>query len=415
MLTLSGERAALWRAWKRRDENYLAVARECRNIGIHWSNCKTLIRAQRKAGEHITVAAWAKTHAPVSDRWLDKYAEFASRWDEFQAAWRWLQTQPYTPDRRPGLHSFFDLMQSHAIGQQYARARAAVARRPAGFQNSVRKAGSATSQNAEVIDLTPTARLIEGDVVEMLQMHTGDATADVVIADVPYFIRAGDLNTTDYYLELNGMTPRLREKWDQFDDIEDYEYHAERWLTEIMRCLKRDGSAFIFGIFTNLPLIARLCQMHGHLIVGEIVWVLRNSRPVVARRRLQQSHQNILWIVRNPKDYRFNYDDCKHADHPQDYFSTRGKQMRDVWDIPAASRENRYGHPSPKPVAVYQRLLEVAGKPGGLLIDAFSGSGTGAIAAMRSGMSSISVERDPVYCDMIRRRVADELKRIPTS
>ena len=110
MLTLNGERAALWRAWKRRDVNYLAVARECRNIGIHWKNCKTLIRAKkRNAGERVTVAAWAKVHAPVSDRWLDKYAEFSDRWDEFQAAWKWLQTQPYTPDRRPGLHCFFDL------------------------------------------------------------------------------------------------------------------------------------------------------------------------------------------------------------------------------------------------------------------------------------------------------------------
>ena len=166
MLTLNGERAALWRAWKRRDENYLAVARECRNIGIHWKNCKTLIRAKRNAGEHITVAAWAKAHAPVSDRWLDKYAEFASRWDEFQAAWKWAQTQPYTPDRRPGLHTFFDLMQAHVVGQHYARARAAVARRPAGFQNSVRKAGSATSPTDTVMDLTPTARLIMGDFVE---------------------------------------------------------------------------------------------------------------------------------------------------------------------------------------------------------------------------------------------------------
>ena len=415
MLTLNGERAALWRAWKRRDENYLAVARECRNVGIHWKNCKTLIRAKRNAGEHITVATWAKTHAPVSDRWLDKYAEFASRWDDFQSAWKWAQAQPYTSDRRPGLHGFFDLMQSHVIEQHYARARAAVARRPAGFQNSVRKAGSATSPTDTVTDLTSTAQLIMGDFAETSPIHTADATADVVIADVPYFIRNGDdLNTTDYYLAHNGMAPRLREDWDQFNSIEDYEHHAERWLTEIMRCLKEDGSAFIFGIFTNLPLIARLCQMRGHLIVGEIVWVLRNSRPVVARRRLQQSHQGILWVVKNPKAYRFNYDHCKHADHPQDYFSTRGKQMRDVWDIPAAPQENRYGHPSPKPLAVYQRLLEVAGKPGGLLIDAFSGSGTGAIAAMRWGMSSISIERDPVYCDMIRRRVADELKRTPT-
>jgi site-specific DNA-methyltransferase (adenine-specific) len=354
----------------------------------------------------------------VSDRWLDKYAEFARRWDEFQAAWKWAQTQPYTPDRRPGLHTFFDLMQVHVVGQHYARARAAVARRPAGFQNSVRKAGYATSPTDTVTDLTSTARLIMGDFAETSPMHSADATADVVIADVPYFIRNGDdLNTTDYYLALNGMAPRLREDWDQFNSIEDYEHHAERWLTEIMRCLKEDGSAFIFGIFSNLPLIARFCQMHGHHIVGEIVWVLRNGRPAVARTRLQPSHQNILWIVRHPKAYRFNYHDYKRADHPQDYFNTRGKQMRDVWDIPAAPQENRYGHPSPKPLAVYQRLLEVAGKPGGLLIDAFSGSGsgTGAIAALRWGMSSISIERNPEYCDMIRRRVADELKRRTSS
>jgi hypothetical protein len=162
VLTLNGECTALWRAWKRRDQNYLAVARECRAIGIHWKNCKALIRAKRNAGEHITVAAWAKAHAPVSDRWLDKYAEFSSRWDEFQAAWKWVQMQPYTPDRRPGLHSFFDLMQSHVIDRRYARARAAVARRPTGFQNSVRETRSATNPTVEVLDLTPTTRVIVG-------------------------------------------------------------------------------------------------------------------------------------------------------------------------------------------------------------------------------------------------------------
>jgi hypothetical protein len=30
----------------------------------------------------------------LSKRWLDKYAEFAVRWDEFQASWKWSQSLP---------------------------------------------------------------------------------------------------------------------------------------------------------------------------------------------------------------------------------------------------------------------------------------------------------------------------------
>ena len=59
----------------------------------------------------------------------------------------------------------------------------------------------------------------------------------------------------------------------------------------------------------------------------------------------------------------------------------------------------------------FERMLDVAGNPGGLLLDLFAGSGTGAIAAMRWGMESVSIDREPSYCDMIRRRVSDELLR----
>ena len=89
--------------------------------------------------------------------------------------------------------------------------------------------------------------------------------------------------------------------------------------------------------------------------------------------------------------------------------------MRDVWDIPAAPHENKkYRHPSPKPLALYRRMLDVAGKPGGLLVEPFAGSGPGAVAALQWGMESISIEREAKYADMIRRRVADELRRRPT-
>ena len=132
--------------------------------------------------------------------------------------------------------------------------------------------------------------------------------------------------------------------------------------------------------------------------------------------RLQASHHNVLWVAKEIGRYRYNYRACKQADYAGDYFSGRGKQMRSVWDILAAPHENKlYGHPSPKPLALFDRMLDVAGVPGGLLLDLFSGSGSATIAAMRWGMESIAIEREPDYCDMIRRRVADEVKRRPAS
>ena len=112
-------------------------------------------------------------------------------------------------------------------------------------------------------------------------------------------------------------------------------------------------------------------------IVNEIVWVQRNQRLTWRCARLKASHQNILWVAKDDRRYRFNYRLCKRSDY-DDWLSKRNQQLRDVWDIRANSRENKAcRHPSPKPLAVLTRILDVAGRPGGLLLDLFSGSGTG--------------------------------------
>ena len=79
--------------------------------------------------------------------------------------------------------------------------------------------------------------------------------------------------------------------------------------------------------------------------------------------------------------------------------------MRDVWDI--LTRPGN-GHPSPKPIELYMRMLDVAGRPGGTLLELFCGAGPGAIAAMRWGMRSISIDREPMYLAMLAQRVSEE-------
>jgi site-specific DNA-methyltransferase (adenine-specific) len=82
----------------------------------------------------------------------------------------------------------------------------------------------------------------------------------------------------------------------------------------------------------------------------------------------------------------------------------------DVWQIPTNANENKTGFPGQKGITVYNRILTIAGKPGGMMLDLFSGSGTGAVAALHWGMQSISIERDPRYVSEIVQRLQTELQ-----
>lgn len=61
-------------------------------------------------------------------------------------------------------------------------------------------------------------------------------------------------------------------------------------------------------------------------------------------------------------------------------------------------------HPTQKPVALYVDILAQWGKPGGLVLDAYAGSGTTVIACHQARMQAVVMELSPAYCDVICRR-----------
>ena len=404
---LRTERATLLHSLRAAERNWFAMCQNFRDVGIAWNKIKTA------CGERgISVAQWAKNNVPISKRWLDKHGEFALRWEnEFLPCWKWVQNLSYSPERRPGLWACFDLMDAKLRFDTYSKARQAAhsGRREMGIAVPKPAAIHAWPTEPNPITLTKTAMLLQGDATAMMRQHIADGTIDVTIADLPFFMRRPDEpGIVDYLMAHNGMKPPFNEAWDKFNSIEEYEIFTTEWMDEAMRCLNDKGSLFTFGTFHNIGLINRIAQIRGYTILNELIWVIRNSRPHLGKRRLQASHQNILWITKNPDICRFNYAQCKRAHDPDDFLSAANTQARDVMDIPTAGHENRTGFPAQKPLAVYERLLRIAGKPGGRLLDLFSGSGTGIVAAMRWGMHSVSIERDAGYVAAIRQRVEAE-------
>lgn len=64
-------------------------------------------------------------------------------------------------------------------------------------------------------------------------------------------------------------------------------------------------------------------------------------------------------------------------------------------------------HPTVKPLALMRWLARLIACPGGLVLDPFAGSGTTGVAARAEGRRCLLIERDPDYCDIIRRRLAE--------
>ena len=79
----------------------------------------------------------------------------------------------------------------------------------------------------------------------------------------------------------------------------------------------------------------------------------------------------------------------------------------DVWDLPSESA-TRVGHPAPFPVELPRRLIDLYTYRGDLVLDPFMGSGSTAVAAVRTERHYVGFDTDPEYVALAERRVAGE-------
>jgi modification methylase len=79
----------------------------------------------------------------------------------------------------------------------------------------------------------------------------------------------------------------------------------------------------------------------------------------------------------------------------------------DVWQVPSESAR-RVGHPAPFPVELPRRLIDLYTYRGDVVLDPFLGSGSTAVAAIRTGRHYVGYDTDPEYLRLAERRIAAE-------
>ncbi len=76
--------------------------------------------------------------------------------------------------------------------------------------------------------------------------------------------------------------------------------------------------------------------------------------------------------------------------------------FQQFWTISGASTRE---HPAPFPIDIASRLIRMFSFYGDIVLDPFCGTGTTMLAAIKQGRNSIGIEIEPLYCQIIIKRL----------
>jgi len=77
--------------------------------------------------------------------------------------------------------------------------------------------------------------------------------------------------------------------------------------------------------------------------------------------------------------------------------------LLDIWLVKRLPTSD-YLHPTEKPVTLHEKPLKRCTKAGHHVLDLFGGSGSTLIACEQLGRTAFLVEKDPIFCDVIKKR-----------
>ena len=145
--------------------------------------------------------------------------------------------------------------------------------------------------------------------------------------------------------------------------------------------------------------MANCLTVLGYKILNVITWQKTNPPANISCRFFTYSTEFVLWARKRQKvPHKFNYDLMKELND--------GKQMTDVWRMPAIGRwEKTCGkHPTQKPLRLLVRMILASTNPGDWILDPFSGSSTTGIAANLCGRRFAGLEQEEEFCRLSKTR-----------
>lgn len=238
--------------------------------------------------------------------------------------------------------------------------------------------------------------IVNGDCFDMLSQF--EFKFDMIFADPPYFLSNGGIS-----YQAGKVVCVDKGEWDKGGTQESIMEFNRKWLFLCRKKLKDNGTIWISGTHHNIFAIANVLQELGYKILNVITWAKTNPPPNISCRFFTYSTEFIIWARKSPKvPHKYNYELMKAIND--------GKQMTDVWRLPAIGRwEKSCGkHPTQKPLALLTRIILASTDANDWILDPFAGSSTTGIAASLCGRRFLGIEQEKEFASLGKAR-RDEL------
>jgi len=216
--------------------------------------------------------------------------------------------------------------------------------------------------------------LYHGDSLEIMDELTPGSVAHVV-TDPPYILQAGSSSTKG-------------SKTGGWADMMNASHWYTAWYKQCGELLNSYGSLWTFGNWRTLPAMQRAAIDSGLPATSLLIW-------------------DKMWIgPAGPQALRSSHEVCMVM--AREGFKLPDRSQADVLRVQGSSSKPT-GHPAEKPVALLRRIVELTGaKPGDLILDPFTGSGTGLVAARELGCRAIGIEAEEKWCEVAAERLSQQ-------
>lgn len=229
-------------------------------------------------------------------------------------------------------------------------------------------------------------------------------------------------------LDVDGLIPEKLNNAYNVLAPESSKYFLEQFLRprliEAYRVLKPHGSLYFHIDYREV----HYCKLLLDNIFGrdsfmnEIIWAYDFGGR--ARSKWPAKHDNILYYVKDPKNYIFNPNEIEREEYmapglvgkekallgklPTDtwFWTYVDKKLTDTWwmTIVGTNSKERIGYPTQKPKKLLDRIIQVSTFPGHVVLDFFAGSGTTGESCLDNKREFILIDNNASALEIMAKR-----------
>jgi hypothetical protein len=241
-----------------------------------------------------------------------------------------------------------------------------------------------------------------------------DVTADITLLD------PSDVFATLDWAAATGLRPRciMLDPWYNKGvggvvDPEEYDEHLVRLLTAA--AATGTDHVYLWGFPEIVARIVRMIPAPLELVAW-LTWYYKNNPSVI--RGWRSAQMTCLHLGRPgarlfPEHFFNEAQKAKQAEGKLRYTPGPPSVIEAALLVGFVGRTEQTGHPSQKPVAVFEPLLQMVMEPGDLVLDPMCGSGTTGAAAVRLGVRAVLADASEEYVGLCEERLG--VTRVPAS